>query len=100
MTQEEGKDGADGQDGWGCGTYAVEGKQVEPSAAYWADGGRRISVVEVDALTDDEVIPKFNCDAAFLEEEIAELEELQSLRDEEGAIAGEFQSRRRLPLSA
>jgi membrane-associated phospholipid phosphatase len=101
MSEEQAEQQAGGaQMDWGCGTYAVEGKQVEPSAGYWADRGKRICVVEVDALPDDQVIPKFNCDPNFLEQEIAELEELQRLRDATNAIEGTFQGRRRLRLSS
>ena len=95
----EATDARNGGPNRGCENYAVEGRQVEPSAAYWATGGKRIEVVEVDALDDDRVIPKFNCDPGFLEEELDELEHLQSLRDRTNTIEGEYKGRKRLPLS-
>ncbi|MFC3127240.1 phosphatase PAP2 family protein [Pseudoroseomonas globiformis] len=80
--------------------YNLPGPQIEPGAAFWADRGKRIAVVEVDALPDGTMLP-YDRDPEAIEADIRELIYLAEKRDEQGLViaGGTFEGRIREPLS-
>ena len=88
--------------------YNLPGPQVEPDAAYWTTGPCAVpSVVRISELlplTDDPdnedcYFEPYPCDEEVVEKEIQELKDLESLRDDPGAIASNTPGMERLPIS-
>lgn len=85
--------------------YALNGPQVEPEASYWIRCPKPcvISLDELRAVTDDPnspmYFPPYPEDDAVVADELAELRELEALRDEHFAFQSTQQGRERLPLS-
>jgi hypothetical protein len=83
--------------------YSLPGPQVEPSASYWTDAPN-CPVPCVVTIADLEAsgfgLPNYPTNAAILADELAELRELASLRDDPEALVSNTPGRRRRPLSA
>lgn len=88
--------------------YSLRGPQVEPEAGFWAVGDccPPLCTVRMDdlvAITDDPTNPRFfppyPTDGAVVRDEIAELIELASLRDDPGAVASGRPCRERRDVS-
>jgi len=85
--------------------YNLLGFQVEPAAGYWLRCAAPcpVSLDTLRAITDDpknpDYFPPYPTDSASIQEELCELEELVTLRDEPYRIQGTEKGRERLPLS-
>jgi hypothetical protein len=69
--------------------YRLVGPQVEPEAGYWTYAGKRIEVVQVDAIPDD-TIDRFDKSREALEADLEELAYLGENRKVSELIAGDF----------
>lgn len=88
--------------------YCLPGPQVEPGASYWTEPPRVlpgvVSLATLTARTDDPghpwYFPPYPADPAKVSDEIEELHELASLRDDPEAVVSFESPRRRLGISA
>lgn len=69
--------------------YRLVGPQVEPEAGYWTYAGKRIEVVQVDAIPDRR-IDEFDGSKAALEADLQELAYLADNRRNSNLVAGDF----------
>jgi membrane-associated phospholipid phosphatase len=87
------------------GEYRLTGPQVEPGASYWAECPVpcALSLKEILTVTEDtgspHFFPEYPTDPFWVQNEFAELVELERLRDDPQRVVGSIPGRERCPLS-